>query len=518
MADGRARTPDGSMNVRGGEGPQAEAGDKESLDRSLVRGFAWTSGVKWSTQLLTWVSTLVVVRLLTPEDYGLVGMAGLFLGLVQMASEFGFGYAVVILRDLTGKQVSQLHGAALLFGVVAFLLTLLVAHPIGLFFDSARLPAVVAVSGVNFLLSSLRPVPQGLLQRDLRFRLLAVIEGGRALITAAATVLMAAYGFGYWALILGGLLGNLVDTVWTALYRWVRIEAPKFDVIRGALTVGGDVTGVRFAWYGYSNADFLIVGKVMGEGPLGIYTVAWTLASLPVEKLTALVGRVAGPVFAAAKHDRALLRRYFLRLTEAIALVVFPASVGLALVAPDFVDLVIGHQWSPGVLPLQILCLSVLVRSIDPILSTLLLMQEETRFAVKVATATVILLPLAFLIGSRWGLAGVAVGWITVYPLMTLPLLLLAVRKGILTLADYANALMPATMGCVTMSGIVILSNRLYIGDLPTWIRFGADIGIGAAAYGSLQLLFFRKRIRHLLGAVRLLRKGPVVASDGDPE
>jgi PST family polysaccharide transporter len=494
-----------------------EVQDSSSLDRSLVKGFAWTSGVRWSTQILTWASTLVVVRLLTPEDYGLVGMAALFLGLVQMASEFGFGYAVVVLRDLTRQQTSQLHGASLLFGTAAFLLTLLVAYPIGLFFESPKLPAVVAVSGVSFLLSSLRPVPQGLLQRDLRFRLLAVIEGGRALITAAATVLMAAYGLGYWALVLGGVLGNTVDTVWTGICRWVPIRAPRFSVIKRALAVGGDITGARFAWYAYSNADFLIVGKAMGEGPLGVYTVAWTLASLPVEKLTATIGKVAGPVFAAANRDPGVLRRYLLRLTEAIALVVFPATTGLALVAPDFVDLVIGTQWQASILPLQILSASVLVRSIDPILSTLLLVLEETRFVAKLSVATAIALPISFLAGSHWGLLGVALGWVTVYPIMCLPLLLLAAKKGIVSVVDYANALLPAFVACIVMGLAVVTANHVYLDGLHPWARLGTDIVLGAAAYATFQLVFFGKRVRRILGAVKLLRGGPVVDTEANP-
>lgn len=500
-----------------GGGPGAAVRDSSSLDRSLVRGFAWTSGVKWTTQVLTWASTLVVVRLLTPEDYGIVGMAALFLGLVYMASEFGFGYAVIVLRDLTRQQISQLHGASLLFGSAAFLLTLLAAQPIGLFFDAPKLPAVIAVSGVNFLLSAVRPIPQGLLQKDLRFRLLAMMEGGRALLTAAVTILLAVNGFGYWALVLGGVVGNAVETVWTAASRWVRVEVPRVAVIRKALALGGDVTGARFAWYAYSNADFLIVGKLMGQGPLGVYTVAWTLASLPVEKLTALIGRVAGPVYAATRDDPAQLRRYLLRLTEAVALVVFPAAVGLALVAAEFVPLVIGDQWQAGVLPLQILCLSVLVRSIDPLLNTLIFVLEETRFAVKLGVTIAVLLPLSFLVGSRWGLAGVALGWITMYPLLQSLPLVLAARKGIVTIGDYFGALLPAATGCLAMALSVLLLNRVLPDSAGAWARFSADVAAGAITYASFQLLFFRGRLQTLLRAMRLLRGGDAPALAATP-
>src|SRR3989442_11978043 len=90
--------------------------DVRELDRSLVHGIAWTSGAKWAGQLLTWASTLIVARLLTPEDYGLVGMASVYLGLITLVSEFGLGAAVITLRALSEEQVAQLNGLSVLFG------------------------------------------------------------------------------------------------------------------------------------------------------------------------------------------------------------------------------------------------------------------------------------------------------------------------------------------------------------------------------------------------------------------
>ena len=122
----------------------------ESLDQSLVHGLAWTSAARWGSQILSWASTLIVARLLTPEDYGLVGMASVYLGLVTMLSEFGLGTTVLALRDLTEEQVAQLHGFAVLFGLGSFALSCLMAWPLGSFFHSPQLPAVVeSLSGID---------------------------------------------------------------------------------------------------------------------------------------------------------------------------------------------------------------------------------------------------------------------------------------------------------------------------------------------------------------------------------
>ena len=111
----------------------------DSLDRSLLHGLAWTSAAKWGSQVLAWASTLIVARMLTPEDYGLVGMASIYLGLVTMLSEFGLGATVMALRDLTEEQTAQLHGFAILFGLGGFALSCLMAWPLGAFFHSTEL-------------------------------------------------------------------------------------------------------------------------------------------------------------------------------------------------------------------------------------------------------------------------------------------------------------------------------------------------------------------------------------------
>src|SRR5260370_41786796 len=110
------------------------------LDGTLVRGLAWTVGVKWAAQLIAWASTLIVARLLTPDDYGLVGMATVLLGLANLISEFGVGTTVITLRDLSEHEIAQLNGFAILLGQAAFVLSCLAAVPLGIFFKSPRLP------------------------------------------------------------------------------------------------------------------------------------------------------------------------------------------------------------------------------------------------------------------------------------------------------------------------------------------------------------------------------------------
>ena len=143
----------------------ARASVTGDLDRSLARGIAWTGGVTWGSQILSWASTLIVVHYLVPTDYGLMGMALVYLGLVQMASEFGVGAAIVRFRDLSSDQIKQFNSLSVIAGSLGLVASIAVAIPLSQFFHEPRLPMVLWVMSCVFVISAFRVVPQALLIR-----------------------------------------------------------------------------------------------------------------------------------------------------------------------------------------------------------------------------------------------------------------------------------------------------------------------------------------------------------------
>lgn len=132
---------------------------RESLDRSALRGVAWASAAKWSTQIFAWVGTVLVARILVPSDIGLLTTASVFVGLVMILSEFGIGTAVITMRELESESLAQLNGFSVMLGIGGTLLTALMAYPLGLFFRAPELPPVLMLVGLTFLIHSLRPCP-----------------------------------------------------------------------------------------------------------------------------------------------------------------------------------------------------------------------------------------------------------------------------------------------------------------------------------------------------------------------
>jgi PST family polysaccharide transporter len=485
--------------------PASAAG--ADLDRSLVKGIAWTSLVTWLSQILSWGSTLVVVHYLVPSDYGLIGMALLYLSFAQMASELGVGAAVVQFHKLTGDQLRQFNSVSIIAGFVCVLVSIAAATPLGHFFHEPRLPMVILVMSSNFVINAFKVVPQGLLERQLQFRKLAVFEGTKSILTATANLTMAMSGFGYWTLAIGPLVGATVYAIMVMVQEPVGFRLPRFTAIREPFTLGTHMLVSRFAWYGFSNSDFAVISKTLGSTALGAYTIGWTLSGMAVEKITALVGRVTPAFFSAVQNDMAALRRYLLLVTEGLALVTFPVCIGLALIAKDVVLLVMGERWTPAIVPMQLLAIVATFRSIQPLIPQVLVALRQSRRNMNNTLVTVLVLPLGFYVASRWGIGGVAVAWLILYPMLALPLFAHTFRMIKLPVRKYVDSLWPATSSCVVMAGAVTLVGSAFPSG-PSYTLLVTKILVGGVSYTGSLLVLHRARILVLRDLLRLLRMG----------
>lgn len=481
--------------------------EPKPADRTILRAMAWTGAAKWGTQLLTWVSTVVVARILLPSDYGLYGMATIYLGLVALISEFGLGQAVITLREMSAKQVAQINSLSLAAGALLFGISCAVAGSLGRFFHTPKLPPVVMVMSLSFLISAAQVVPDALLQRDLRFKLLASFDTVRALVQAGTTVVLALLGANYWSLALGSLAGAVIAAVMAVVARPYSLAWPRMAEIKRALRFSGDVLGSRVAWYTYSNSDFLVAGRVLGQAPLGAYTIAWTIASTPVEKITNMITRVTPAFFSAVQDDKAHLRRYLLAITDGLALLTFPASLGMALVADQFVLVVLGAKWAAAIIPLQLLALYAAMRSITTVFPNLLFAMRHSRFVMWNTIAAAVIFPGAFYYSSRWGTTGIGVTWILLYPLITAPMVWRTLAATELPIWTYLRSMMPAIRASLVMVVSVILVRWATPGMWPLVVRFAISVLAGAVSYGAVVFVAERQRMRDLY---RLLRGGEV--------
>jgi PST family polysaccharide transporter len=474
----------------------------------MARALAWNAIAKVISQAFSWVSTIVVARLLTPYDYGLVGMAGVYLALAAVVSQTGIGSAVLYLRGLTRRQIAELNTLCIFVGLFLTALTCALAVPLARFFSAPPLRAVILVASIAYLIDAFQVVPRALLQKELRFKLLSSIETTRFFCQALCCVALAWLHFRYWSLVLGHIIGTLVSSVST-LY-WMRHDfaRPHLVELRQALRYARHVLFSGVAAYIYANADFAVAGRVLGEVPLGNYSVAWGIASVPVDKISSLITGVTPAFFSAIQSNKSELRRYLLRLTEALSLVTIPASIGLALVAEPLVVVLLGPKWMDAIAPLRLLSLFIAFRSLATLLPNLLTSIGDARFVMWVTVGSAILMPIAFFAGSHWGINGIAAAWIITYPVILIPLYIRTFNQTEMRLRDYLSALVPALSASATMTICVLAIHFLITSALHPLSNLFLTIVVGAATYLGALFVFHRDRIARLVRTMKSLRQG----------
>ncbi len=477
--------------------------DGRALDQALVRGVAWTGLARWGSQILSWAATIMIARLLTKADYGLLGMANLYIGFVLLVNEFGLGAAIVRRRDLGHAEISALGTLSVAAGVGLWAVSAVLATPFAWFFDEPAVRWLILALGVTFVTSALRTLPRALLTRDLQFHLVAMIDALEAIVAAAVTLTLAWYGWSYWSLAVGAIAGSAVSALYALRLRphplgWSR----RLHALKEHLTFGGHIVGARMAWYGYSNADMAVVGRVLGKELLGAYSFGWTLATIPVGRIAGLLGQVTPGIFSAVQHDRTALRRYFLLITEGVAFLSFPAAAGLALVAEDLVLVALGEHWRAAIVPLQILGAYGAFRSITTMFPPLLQAVGRSGEAMRFNLIALLVLPPLFLIGTRWGTTGVAAAWVIGYPLVMIRNYRAILDATDCRLGQYLKGLWPAVSATLVMILAVLVWKLWAPSGAHRSFRLAGQVAVGALTYALMAGIFYRAR---LLSALALL-------------
>ncbi|MGB7762712.1 MAG: lipopolysaccharide biosynthesis protein [Bryobacteraceae bacterium] len=497
-------SPDGGHSVR-------------SLDKAVAGGLAWAAGAKSATQFLIWASTLVVARLISPYDFGLVSMAG-YIGLIATAlAEFGMGQAVLQMPELEARTVAQLNTSCAAICLAIYGLLVLAAPWIAVFFKSGQLRMLVIVNSLGLVLTGFQSVPTGLLERDLDYRRLSVCESGTILVQALVTVGCALAGFAYWSLVVGALAGRMAGTALTYYWKPVPFALPRWKQIQAPLRLGTHMTIGRIAMWAYGVSDGVIVGRMLGGAALGAYQMAMALASAPAEKIGLLVMRVTGPLFARVQKDEELVRRYFRIISESVSLSVFPLLIGLAVVAPEAVRVLLGKEWSAAVGPIRWLAVFMCARTLSTLFSQVLTSLRYTRFNMFVSLVSFVVMPVAFLVASRRGTSAVAASWLILCPVTVLPFAVKLLRAIGLRYRDYLGVLLPALAGCVVMVAAV-LAVRTWLGSdrMPVAARLSVEVAVGGAAYLGFEWIFYREKLNRYIHFLLGLRRGRAVLGEGE--
>ena len=389
---------------RGGSPP-------DDLARLAVRGVDWKLRSMVVVQVLAIASTVVLARLLTPRDLGLAAMALVFSSLVFVLSDFALGAALVQRDEITEADRSTAFWTSAAIGIVLTLVSVALAGPVAALYGEPSVAPLFRVLSLSFLFTALGTTQGALLTRNLQFRALELRTMVATVAGVAVAIVVAALGSGPWALIAQQVAATGISTalLWGSS-RW----RPRLVFSRASLRVLGSfsalVSGGRVLFYLNRNVDNFLVGRYLGPSALGAYSLAYNIMLTPLNRLAAPVQQVMFPALSRIR-DPVRIGDLWLRASRVVAAIAVPGLVGLAIVAPEFVEVVLGPRWHDVTRVLQILTWVALLQTLQGqnagVLQALGRGGTLFRFA---AVATVVSIA-AYAAGLPWGIVGVATAY-----------------------------------------------------------------------------------------------------------
>jgi O-antigen/teichoic acid export membrane protein len=473
-----------------------------SIERQTAVALKWTGIAKFGGQVVTWAITLVVLRLLSPADYGLMALVAVVISVLMHISEMGLGSSLVQAPKLGRDELARVNGLVIALNVAMCLLLVAAAPLVALAFHEERLVALIRVASLQFLLSGLATLPQSLVYREMRFKWLAFVDLTSVVSGGLTTLALAWYGAGVWALVVGSIVQSGVRTGLLLRDGFVR---PRFERagMRHHLQFGGIVTVGRVVWQLVYQCDVLIAGRYLPQAAVGLYSVSLHVATLPMQKIMGVINQVALPAVAKLQTELPRLRA---RLLEASRLLTF-AGVGLlwglSSVAPEFVRVVMGSQWHDAAYPLQVICLVVPLRMLNAIFSTSTIGIGRAAVDLRNSAVNVVVLPLAFFIGVQWGVNGLATSWAVAIPVVfavAFPRISQAIG---ITLREVLDAVWAPVLSGAVMWGAVV-GVRALTPQLHDAARLALLVAVGGLVYLGVSLSIDRRirpEIRRLVAA-----------------
>lgn len=467
-----------------------------SIRTDVVNGAKWATASKLGVQGLQFLVGLVLARLLLPSDFGLLASIYIITGFAVMFFELGLGSALVHRVRPSERDMSTVFWINALSGLVYAGLMWAAAPLAADFFDAPRLVQLMPFVALTFTLS-LGVVHAAVLQRQLRFRKLAVVELSAAAAGHAVTLTAALLGAGAFALVLGPLVtGGLTTVLLFAVVRWRPRHFIDRTSVRELWAFSGGMLGFNVVNYWGRNADNLLIGRFFGATSLGFYGRAYNLMLLPVTQITGSLGRVMFPALAAIRDDHERVRSAYLRTLGLINFLTIPTLVGLASTAEALVPLMWGDQWLSVVPLLQILCLAGVPQCVATSSGWLFQSQgKTTTMFVFSIVSTVFGLGL-MVIGLQWGVVGVAWAVLAKSWLMApVSLHLAGATIGLRLRRTLRNA--AGTTLSATLMAAVIWGLPSALGwDLTSALALAAQVVAGVGVFVGAAFLFDRPRLR----------------------
>ncbi|MCP4353994.1 MAG: lipopolysaccharide biosynthesis protein [Desulfobacterales bacterium] len=390
---------------------QPPENEKDDIASQAKQGILWTVLFDAVQFLIRFGGSIILARILFPEDFGLMAIVSIVLQLARRLTNFGFNMVLIQLKEVKNEHFETVFVTNLF--LMGLLVTILFfgAPFIADFFDNHKLELIVKVIGFNFILQAFSSVSIAILRRNMKFKEMELANVISESIAVLSPVGFAIAGFGVWSLVFGSVLGNITKLVIVTYYsRWIPKFKFHFQAFKDVFTFGAWVYIGSYIKYGINKVDFFIVGKMLNAAQLGFYERAFNLMSFPRKQIARKVNSVLFSAYSRMQDDNERLVRGLLQVITYISIVTYPLMAWMFFAAPSLITVLFGSKWTPSIYPFQVMCIAGILDTFTLCLEPILLAKGLVGHRTRRDFVYLIILGSCVFVAIRWGINGVAWG------------------------------------------------------------------------------------------------------------
>lgn len=392
--------------------------DNNALKSKVLHSLKWVALGRATTQTLRWILTFWVIRILTPEDYGIVALADiLFSLLMTIASTIAIS-PLIQAKTLERSAISSYFGVTLSIYSLLFCCQYLLADTVANLYNNIHVADVLKVNAWCFLLLALETVPTALLRREMAFKKLALIAAVSNIVAAVSTLILAIYGFGFWALVYGEIIAIALRVTFLLIYHPAPC-LPNFK-IRDSLPLirfGGLMSVFTLLWYVFIHLDVAIGGLLLTTAEIGIFTVALNFALMPQKKILPLIKEISFPAFSQIQDQPAKITHFIVKAQRLGLIFTLPIFWGLASVSDYLLPSIIGEKWNAAIIPATLVLMLMPLRFSEELFQPAAKALGHINYLIVNTFYMITFMSVALLSLHHLGATGLALAWVIGFPL-----------------------------------------------------------------------------------------------------
>ncbi|TSJ40752.1 MOP flippase family protein [Mucilaginibacter corticis] len=462
-----------------------------SNQKTAINGAKWTTSATVITTILNAAQTAIIARILAPSVFGLVSICTIMLSFFQVFANLGFANSIISTQETDKKKLSTIFFSSAGLGVIFCIVINLCSPLVVSFYHEPKLAAIIPLAALNFPLIYSGQIYNTLLQKELRFKTIAVNDTLCVVASIVTTVTLAYNGFNEFAMMYGQLTWagvRLISYTLTGIKLFRPVWHFKPKEIQDHLKFGIYSIGEGLLGFANSNLENILIGRLISLEALGYYNIAWTLAIFPIYKLNPIIMQVSFPIMAKMKDNEGLKRAY-LKIVDFITYCNFPILTGLALTALGVVPLVFGHNFLPSVPLFKVVVFVGFLSCVTTPFASLSFSKGQPKLVFLLNLIVLLVkIPVIYIAAKYFGLIGITYGYLLASIIETCVCFYFVTTLVGSILPQFLNNIYKPLSFCLAMV-VALLIYQYFLGTIGL-VNIIAQVVIGAAVYVGLTLKF----------------------------